>query len=119
MIKVYEAQHHAEAHMMIGLLEAVGITAQVQGEALMTTMEGAPAIPGMRPGVWILDPNQVPRAREVVERFSRGDALTLPGETAWICSGCGEAHEPQFGACWQCGAARLTTPAAPPAVPKD
>lgn len=105
MLKLFEAQHHAEAAMVVHLLEAVGIGAAVRGESLLTTVEGAPAIPGLRPTVWVEDTADVDLAREVVERFSQGQIVTLPGETPWTCA-CGEPHEAQFGACWSCGAPR-------------
>jgi len=106
MRKVFTAQHHAEAHLVKGLLDAEGIGAEVRGEALFTTVEAASMIPGAQPEVWILDSSQAQAALELVSRFSRGDAI-FPKETLpWACPECGEQHEPQFHACWKCGTAQ-------------
>lgn len=118
MIKVFEACNHAEAAMVVGLLEAMGIPSRIRGEALFTTVEGAAAIPGMSPAVWIEDADQLPAARATVERYGRGEAPTLPGEAPWTCPDCAESHEPQFQACWQCGRERSSPmPPGSPEVP--
>jgi hypothetical protein len=101
--RVFIAQHHPEAHFLCGLLEASGIRAEVRGDTLFTTVGGAATIPGATPEVWLADPGELSRALEVVRRFSEGEAPASGGE-AWSCPDCGEAHEPQFTACWQCGA---------------
>jgi len=103
MKKVFTAQHHAEAHLVKGLLEVEGIEAEVRGEALFTTVEAASVIPGMQPEVWILDQAQTPAAMDLVSRYSKGESI-FPKETLpWECPECGEEHEPQFHACWKCG----------------
>jgi hypothetical protein len=106
MRKVFVAQHHAEAHLLCGLLETHGIEAEVRGEALFTTVEAASVIPGAAPEVWVLRPAQVPQALEIVRRFSMGEAFPDSSGPTWRCPDCGEPHEPQFTSCWKCGAAR-------------
>lgn len=103
MLKVFDAQHHAEAHFVQGLLVAEGVDAEVRGESLFTTMEGASAIPGMRPEVWILDEALRLPALALVERYRSGAGFQGPGEAPWTCA-CGEVHEPQFTSCWRCQA---------------
>ncbi len=103
--RIFIAQHHPEAHFVCGLLEASGIAAEVRGEALFTTVGGAAIIPGASPEVWLADPGQLFQALEIVRRFSKGEALEAGGGV-WSCPACGEAHEPQFTACWKCGADR-------------
>ncbi len=102
MLKVFDAQHHAEAHFVQGLLEAEGLAAEVRGESLFTTVEGASVIPGMRPEVWILDEEQRPAAQALLERYRTGAAPEGPA-APWTCA-CGEVHEPQFTSCWRCQA---------------
>ena len=102
MLKVFDAQHHAEAHFVQGLLQAAGLDAEVRGESLFTTVEGASAIPGMRPEVWILDEVQRLPALALLERYRSGAPLH-PNGGPWTCA-CGEIHEPQFTSCWRCQA---------------
>lgn len=102
-MKVFEAQHHAEAHFVAGLLNASGISAEVRGESLFTTVEGGTAIPGMRPSVWILEDRQQEKAREILSNYTTGEGAPTFSEGPWKCPRCGEIHEPQFAACWNCG----------------
>jgi predicted RNA-binding Zn-ribbon protein involved in translation (DUF1610 family) len=108
MVKVFVAQHHAEAHLVCALLRADGIEAEVRGEVLFTTVEAASVIPGARPEVWVSDPAQIPRATVLITRFSKGETAAGESASSWHCPTCGEAHEPQFNACWNCGTARLS-----------
>jgi hypothetical protein len=106
MLKVFTAQHHAEAHFVQGLLQADGLAAEVRGEALFTTLEAAAVIPGAQPEVWLLDPSRAPQAREIIQRYSQGEAGPVSEEPSWPCPVCDEIHEPQFTACWNCGTAK-------------
>lgn len=106
MKQVYAAQNPTEAHLVAGLLEQEGIRATVRGDALFTTVDGGGAVLGMRPTVWIEDPDQEPEARALAERYARGEVLSHPGDAPWTCSACGEPHDPPFTSCWRCGAER-------------
>jgi hypothetical protein len=106
MPRVFVAQHHAEAHLVTGLLQSNGITAEVRGEALFTTIEAPSVIPGAAPEVWVANFAQVPLALDLVNRFSRGEAM--PGESGpnWQCPKCSETLEAQFTECWNCSTSR-------------
>ena len=106
MPKVFVAQHHAEAHLVRGLLYAEGIDSEVRGEALFTTVEAASVIPGASPEVWISNPDQAPQALDLVRRFSKGEAMPEGSGPSWPCPTCGEIHESQFSECWQCGTSK-------------
>jgi len=106
MLRVFVAQHHAEAHLVRGLLQAQGIDSEVRGEALFTTVEAGSVIPGARPEVWVLDPSQAPQALEITDRFAKGEALQGSSGPPWQCPACGESHESQFTSCWKCGSAQ-------------
>lgn len=106
MPKVFVAQHHAEAHLVSGLLQAHGIPAEVRGEALFTTLEASSVIPGAAPEVWVADPAQVLLALDLVRRFSRGVALPGSSGPAWQCPKCSETLEAQFTECWRCSTAK-------------
>ncbi len=113
MLKVFEAQHHAEAHFLNGLLEASGIPAEVRGESLFTTVEGGSALSGMRPSVWILEDDQLEQAKVVIANYTTGVGVPKFSEGPWTCPRCGEVHEAQFAACWNCGT-QIPVPTEPP-----
>ena len=103
MMKVFEAQHHAEAHYLKGLLQTSGISAEVRGESLFTTVEGGSVIPGMQPSVWILEEGQQEEAQAVLASYRTGEGIPKYSDGPWKCQNCGEIHEPQFASCWNCG----------------
>lgn len=103
MKHVYTAQHSAEAHLVRTLLEAADIEAEVQGEWLL----GNPLEPpSFLPTVWVLDDRSAARARVVIEQYERREPLAEARGLQWTCPRCSELIEPQFTACWQCGAER-------------
>lgn len=102
MPQVYEARNHADAGYVCGLLQAEGIDAEVRGDALFALVGAGPQVPGVLPAVWILDPAQESRARARIARYLEDGQ---PHGETWTCA-CGEVHEPQFTACWKCGAER-------------
>ena len=89
---VLQAAHFANA------LRAAGIRCEVRN----TTLAGAIGdIPWLEcsPQVWIHDALDEARALQLLSD------LALPTDApAWQCSVCRETIEPQFGACWNCGA---------------
>ncbi|MBI4914162.1 MAG: DUF2007 domain-containing protein [Acidobacteria bacterium] len=102
MIRVHEARNPAEAHYLLGLLQAEGLDPQLRGESLFTTVDGASAASGMLPSLWVPGEAQAARARQLLGVYLRGE---VPPGDPWICS-CGERHEPQFASCWACGSPR-------------
>ena len=106
MQMVFVAQHPAEAHLVQGLLDAEGIESEVQREALFTTMKASSVIPGCLPEVWVLNDAQVPRALDLVGRFTKGEAMVQSDGISWQCPKCGEELEPQFTSCWKCSTAK-------------
>jgi hypothetical protein len=89
-----QAAHIANA------LRASGIACEVRN----TTLSGAIGdIPFLEcaPQVWIANDWDEPRARMLLRELMQ----PVSGPT-WRCAKCGEELEPQFGACWACGAPR-------------
>jgi len=101
--KVFVAQHPAEAHLIAGLLDSHGIAAVVRGEALFGARGEAPVTADTLPSVWVLDDAQVQDALALLEPASPSLASA---EGLWQCLHCREGIEPQFTACWRCGADR-------------
>lgn len=110
MIRVFSAAHSAEAHLVKGLLESEGIAATVRGEDLALARGGVPITPDTGPSVWVLEPEDAERAREIVARF-KADATPVGPAGPWRCTSCGESLEAQFTTCWNCGAERPDGPA--------
>jgi hypothetical protein len=101
---VFAAYTTTEAHLVKGLLESEGITAEVRGEILAGILGDIPLLAN-RPSVWVAE-SDAARANEIVrdfqhERVQKGDA--------WRCA-CGETLDAQFSACWRCGRSRAEQP---------
>ncbi|HJP34966.1 MAG: DUF2007 domain-containing protein [Gammaproteobacteria bacterium] len=105
-IRKMERIHTADDPIFIGYLksrlEAEGIPCDVRNESLLG---GAGELPPNEcwPELWVLRETDVAAARAIVKK-----ALEAPPPDAapWECHHCGEACEPQFNACWRCGALR-------------
>jgi len=82
-------------------LEQEGIACMLRNEELFAAMGEIPFLE-LRPELWVLDDEVLPRARLLVEGWLAADKDAVP----WICPQCGERLEGQFGACWKCGRER-------------
>lgn len=94
------ADHLVQATIWAESLRAAGIRCQLRN----TTLSGAVGeIPFLEcaPQLWIEHDADETRAREILQQL-----LHPEQGPQWRCARCGEWSEPQFGACWQCSAAR-------------
>jgi hypothetical protein len=94
------ADHLLQATIWAESLRAAGIRCVLRN----TTLSGAIGeIPFLEcaPQLWIERDADEARARALLDELRR----PAPGPS-WRCDACGEWSEPQFGACWRCGAAR-------------
>lgn len=91
--------HRIQAEHYANVLRAAGIRCDVRNTSLSGAIGEIPFLE-CAPQLWIDNALDEPRARELIGSLQR--PVTGP---AWHCA-CGETLEPQFGACWQCGAAR-------------
>ena len=105
MIKVFEAQHLSEAHLVCGLLHSKGISAEIQGSDLSPILGVGFGVPGVLPTVWISNPVDSERALGLVSQFLKGNSSDT-ASPSWTCGQCQEIHEPQFSSCWKCGASK-------------
>jgi hypothetical protein len=103
MTQIFVARHPTEAHLIKGVLEAAGIPAEVQGERLFAVRGEVPVTPDTQPTVWVAD-EQAAAARAVIADSSQAGADAAGTGETWTCPQCGEQVEPQFAACWNCGA---------------
>ena len=105
MKPVLEARDVAEAQLVKGLLDSLGLTAVVRGDDPWGTRDDA-GYTGGAPTVLVLDDADESAASEVVAAYQdTGELPSSPGWN-WRCRYCGQESEPQFGACWSCGAER-------------
>jgi len=101
-----ERIHVADDPMFVGylksLLEASGIRCTIRNELLIGASGELPANECW-PELWVLDPADAAAARALVKKVLEAPAADA---TEWRCPHCQEICEPQFGACWRCGALR-------------
>lgn len=97
MQRLYVAAHLPEAHLVRGLLAAAGIEARVFNEYSPGALGELPAASAW-PEVWIDEPRDLARARQIVESYERDSAA--PGTQR--CPACGEDSPRGFAVCWQC-----------------
>lgn len=90
----------SEAWLLRDRLQHEGIAVLLRNEELFAAMGEIPFIE-LRPELWVVDDEVLPRAQCLVEAWQR----ETPG-AAWSCPACGERLEAQFDACWKCGRLR-------------
>ena len=103
MKPVYIAKHATDAHLIRGYLESQGVAAIVRGEYLAG---GVGELPADLCKVCVVNDGEFAHADELVQRFLQGAGAREHAHEHWRCTGCGEALEGQFTACWKCGSAR-------------
>jgi hypothetical protein len=98
MKRVLSAANLPEAHLLVDLLADRGIRARVLN-ANASSLAGELPIDAALPQVWVDDPDDAARARELIDAYSRGSS------TATVkCPACGEDNPTSFDLCWSCGA---------------
>ena len=75
MIAIYRAADPMQAHLLRGLLEAEGITAQVLGESVFSVRGEAPITTETLPIVAVEREEDVERARQIAVAFDKGGPL--------------------------------------------
>ena len=94
------ADHVVQATIWAESLRAAGIRCELRNTALAGAMGEIPFLE-CAPQLWIERDIDEGRAREILKQLRQ--PMSGPG---WSCANCGEYSEPQFGACWKCGAQR-------------
>jgi len=101
--RVHAAATLAEAHLLVDLLADRGIRARIFN-ANASSLAGELPIEAALPQVWVDDPADANRAREVIESFTR-----TPSGPTRKCPACGEDNPGSFDLCWNCGAGLETS----------
>lgn len=94
MLRLLQAPNLVMATLWADWLRAEGIGASVQREYLRSAAGELPPDQCL-PEVWIDDPLQETRARELLQLLRR------PPQRRWVCA-CGERVEGGFEQCWNC-----------------
>ena len=81
------------------LLADRGIRARIFN-ANASSLAGELPIDAALPQLWVENPDDAARAREVIEAFTR----RVPSTATRRCPACGEDNPASFDLCWSCGA---------------
>lgn len=103
MERVYTASHPTDAYLLKGLLDAEGISAIIQGEALFGVRGEVPLSLDTLPTVWVLNDADLDRARAIVADYAHQSPAAPTASPTWECTNCKERVEEQLGQCWNCG----------------
>lgn len=98
MKRVHAAANLPEAHLLLDLLAHRGIRARVLN-ANASSLAGELPIDCSLPQLWVDDPRDAPRARELIDAFLRSG-----NGPPRKCPACGEENPSAFDLCWSCGA---------------
>lgn len=105
MLKLYEAADRIEAQLLMDFLAGYHIETVLQGDYLTGAAGELPA--NSFPVIWVVENEDLPRARELLADFHSTRAPTGEADPAhWECRHCGERVEQAFELCWNCGKAR-------------
>lgn len=100
-LHTFSLADRAEAGLLKDRLEQEGVACLIRNEQLFAALGEIPFLE-CSPELWVVDEEVWPRARMLLDQWLKSDE----GTASWLCSGCGERLEGQFGACWKCGTER-------------
>jgi hypothetical protein len=94
------ARDRIEAQFLRDFLERQRVPTALLGDYLAGAAGELPL--DIFPSVWVVDDDDLPRARELLARFLQLTADAVAGPP-WVCPACGEQVEGGFDLCWHCG----------------
>jgi hypothetical protein len=97
MKRLYRALSLPDAHILRGVLEQSGIEVRVFNENAQSGVGQLP-VPEAYPELWLVDENDLERARALIEEFESAPRVT--GSVR--CPQCGEDNPANFQLCWNC-----------------
>lgn len=99
MKKIFVSQNLFEVEMRKERLEEAGIPCTIKNQR-SSGLAGEIPFTEVFPELWVIQDEDADRARQLLEE----GLVSLPSnQDTWMCAGCGERHESQFGTCWNCG----------------
>jgi len=99
MKRVHSSELLAEIGHFRNVLEQNGIACVVRNEQLSGVIGEVPFLECM-PELWVLDDDRADEAQSLIADLRQD----VQGGRSWRCPKCREENEPQFAACWNCGA---------------
>ena len=97
-----------DAALLDNLLQVEGIDTLITPDKRFSRIG-----PHVGSSVYVLDPAQVERARDIADRYRRNEPLKDPRSyRSWRCRACNELIEGQFEICWKCSRSRASGPLA-------
>lgn len=102
MRSVFSSLDALEVHHLRNLLEAEGIRTALKNE-LLSRLAGEVPFTEVAMEILVMRDEDGERAAALVAGYRSARPATGP---QWRCAVCGESVEPQFTACWRCGAER-------------
>ena len=103
MKTVFVSLNTLEVHHLRNLLEAEGIRTILKNE-LLSRLAGEVPFTEVAIQLAVLRDDDYEQAAALVRGFRAGRPASGP---QWKCRACGETIDPQFTACWRCGAERV------------
>ena len=114
LVRIYQGTDQVGPHALHALLRENGIPATIMSGHLRPAL--GYDLPGTQPSVWVGE-KHLQRAEPIVREFlqrpsppATDPAAAPPTSPPWTCANCGEEIEPQFDACWNCGAGKDDVP---------
>jgi hypothetical protein len=89
-----------DAFALYHYLAAHGLPVRLWERPLRTALGEIPFLEAAAE-LYLEDAARLDEARRLMRRYRRGPEGVRGA--LWTCPQCGETHEPEFGACWQCG----------------
>ncbi len=102
MKTVFASLDALEVHHLRNVLQAEGIRTVIRNE-LLSRLAGEVPFTEVAIELAVPDDADAERAARLIRQYRSSRPPSGPG---WQCPACGERLEPQFTACWRCGAER-------------
>lgn len=101
-LHTFSLADRTQAGLFKELLAREGVACLLRNDQLSSALGEIPFLECF-PELWVIDDEMWPRASMLLEGWLANEAEMKP---PWVCQGCGERLEGQFGACWKCGRER-------------
>ncbi|HEX7928622.1 MAG TPA: DUF2007 domain-containing protein [bacterium] len=95
--------HPVDAFALYHYLSSHGLPVRLWERPLRSALGDIPFLEAATE-LYLEDASRLVEAQELIQRYRDGkDGVR---GAVWTCRGCGESHDPEFGACWKCGRER-------------
>jgi hypothetical protein len=102
MIKVFEDFELSKVGQFQSVLESEGIRTHLKNQFTSSVLGEIPFVEAL-PELWILEEDDLPRARRLIQELLAEPREDLP---EWTCASCDVVVDGVFTQCWKCGESR-------------